>query len=487
MPRLYCFLCFGLILLVPGNLYGQNWKSGISIPVEFPTGRLQNPWAGGLNAPQFLAIRLDQDTLTDLLVFDRVGQRLQAYLAYQQNGKLSYQHSPAWERLFPTPENWLGGYDVEEDGDIDLFTLAGPSILFFRNKRNALGDLSFAPAQGEVLQSLQSGVKGELFVNPEDIPALSDIDGDGDVDILVFDGAGIRVEYHQNQSQELYQHSDSLIFSLVESCFGQFTEDGTTNAVNLNVFCKTNEGRQQSGGLHAGSTLLAWDADGDQDKDLWLGDISFENLVFLENGGSPAFAQMSSQSSIFPDSIGVSLPTFPAAFWLDVDQDGLNDLLVSPHAKSQIEDVQNVWWYRNLGSESAPQYQLQQTDWLRESMLDMGTFARPLLYDYNQDGKPDLVVGNQHRFADGQQRAQLALFLNSGTADSAAFTLITDDWAGLFSANYQNGAFPALGDLDGDGDIDMMVGKADGKMDFYENISSSPTDAQPFIDRKSVV
>ncbi|MEL6850276.1 MAG: hypothetical protein AAFP92_17275, partial [Bacteroidota bacterium] len=64
MPRLYCFLCFGLILLVPGNLYGQNWKSGISIPVEFPTGRLQNPWAGGLNAPQFLAIRLDQDTLT---------------------------------------------------------------------------------------------------------------------------------------------------------------------------------------------------------------------------------------------------------------------------------------------------------------------------------------------------------------------------------------------------------------------------------------
>ena len=41
-----------------------------------------------------------------------------------------------------------------------------------------------------------------------------DVDFDGDIDVLTFHISGEYLQYHQNQSQELYGHSDSLIFKL---------------------------------------------------------------------------------------------------------------------------------------------------------------------------------------------------------------------------------------------------------------------------------
>jgi hypothetical protein len=46
--------------------------------------------------------------------------------------------------------------------------------------------------------------------------------------------------------------------------------------------------------------------------------------------------------------------------------------------------------------------------------------------------------------------------------------LITDDWLGL-SAITQLALFPAFGDMDGDGDEDLLLGNADGTLIYYQN------------------
>ena len=55
---------------------------------------------------------------------------------------------------------------------------------------------------------------------PSDIPAIVDVDLDGDLDILTFHIGGSNVEYHQNQSMDLYGVPDSLIFEVRNRMLG---------------------------------------------------------------------------------------------------------------------------------------------------------------------------------------------------------------------------------------------------------------------------
>jgi hypothetical protein len=57
--------------------------------------------------------------------------------------------------------------------------------------------------------------------------------------------------------------------------------------------------------------------------------------------------------------------------------------------------------------------------------------------------------------------------------------LITDDWLGL-SAITQLALFPAFGDMDGDGDEDLLLGNADGTLIYYQN-TAGPGVAGNFI------
>jgi hypothetical protein len=57
-----------------------------------------------------------------------------------------------------------------------------------------------------------------------DIPAITDLDEDGDLDLLTYNALGLRVEYHQNQSMERFGHADSLVFKRVNPCWGRFEQ-----------------------------------------------------------------------------------------------------------------------------------------------------------------------------------------------------------------------------------------------------------------------
>ena len=76
---------------------------------------------------------------------------------------------------------------------------------------SSLNDISFTPLNFQssinsfvsYLLSYQYNNDYNIYVVSSDIPSISDIDNDGDLDILNFGVQGSRIEYHQNQAVEL--------------------------------------------------------------------------------------------------------------------------------------------------------------------------------------------------------------------------------------------------------------------------------------------
>ena len=83
---------------------------------------------------------------------------------------------------------------------------------------------------------------------------------------------------------------------------------------------------------HAGSTLLTFDANNDGYKELVVGDLSSDSLIFLTNGGDCDTAWFIDQTAAnFPEAGNpVAIPFFLASFYLDLNNDGENDILAAP-------------------------------------------------------------------------------------------------------------------------------------------------------------
>ncbi|MBK8506318.1 MAG: hypothetical protein IPL46_31420 [Saprospiraceae bacterium] len=71
----------------------------------------------------------------------------------------------------------------------------------------------------------------------------------------------------------------------------------------------------QNARLHSGSTITTFDHDGDGDKDVLLGDLTYETMLYLENGGSVTNGWIVNQTSNFPNADQrIEIPYFPGAY-----------------------------------------------------------------------------------------------------------------------------------------------------------------------------
>ena len=444
---------------------------------------------GGLSSPQFSEVDLNNDGTQDLYVFDKIGQVSLTFLNKGTPNIVDYSYAPEYLVNFPKLSEWVMLRDYNGDGIKDIFAYSSTpgvaGIEVYTGYYTTQNQIAFRPFQligGAFNIIYYPGGNGlnNLYVSNIDYPAVDDIDGDGDLDIVTFNIGGGIVELFTNQSVERGFGLDSLQFVLEDKCWGRFYESGISLEIDLSMdqsVCATGfvASEPRSGGVHSGSTVTTIDMDNDGDKEVILGDISFTNLNMLSNGGDASQAFMTAQDITFPrNTTPVDIPLFPAAYILDINNDGLKDLVAAPNLGNDIGETAKVgWYYANINTNEMPVFDFRYNDFLVGDMVDFGTGAYPTFVDYNADGLQDLVIGNKSFFVTGgDKNARIYLFENIGTKEQAAFTLIDDDYLGLNDFSNSSWRFaPTFGDLDSDGDLDVLIGEEFGNLFYAENIA----------------
>lgn len=463
------------------------WAQPLRLDIPFykaPNVPYPRALVGGMGNPQFSATDYDSDGDLDLMVFDRVGD---VWIPFRNNGTpntIDYTWSPDWRRSMPANERWALLRDYNCDGVEDIFcnyrnsTQGYIGIGVFKGTRtgstteyNLVKDILFFHYNNQTALY-------NIFVSNVDIPAIEDVDSDGDMDVVTFNAGGGYVEWYKNESQELGYGCDSLLFIYADNCWGRFYESGINEALTLSPRVDSCSGYANWSPAmrdprHSGSTLAMLDMNNDGDKELFLGDISFTNILMAVNNGTRAVAWVSQQDTFFPsNTTPVRLHNYPAPFFADINNDGQTDFLASPSIDETSENVHCAWLYTNTATNQAPVFAYQQSNFLVEDMIDLGSTAAPAWVDFDGDGLLDLVVGNAGIFVNTTTvRTSLTAFRNVGTATAPAFMRYDTNFA-----NLQQYAFarlvPTFADMDNDGDMDILCGSESGQLIYVENIGT---------------
>jgi hypothetical protein len=507
-------LIFAALMLPPSiaSLFAQIERPEL-LPRLFPSLSAnglnkKNAWAGGLNAPQWNDVDLNNDGQKDLVVFDRVGDKILTFLYSAANG---YVFAPQFAENFPPMTDFALLRDFNNDGASDIFTFNNDGVAGIRVFKGKFvnGKLTFSlirfqiPIGAEPRDILAyrfyTGRMVNLYVNSTDIPAIDDIDGDGDLDILTFNTGGGNIQFFANRSIERGFARDTLIYELFDDCWGRAYDNGGSVTVTLSPRADScvqrfrNDGGGPVAKRHPGSSICTFDKDGDGDKEVLLGNVSFDKINQLTNGGSRTSAYVTAQDINFPsNSEGVNIFRFPAAYHLDLDNDGKKDIIVSPNSINFVENQRVAWFYKNIGTN---QYvlELSQKDFLVDGMLDLGNGANPAFADVDADGDLDLVVGNHARFLTGNRKeTSLYLLRNIGNATNPMFRLDNSDWLNMkqFSNEDVTNFAPTFGDLDNDGDLDLLIGEETGTLFYLQNTAAAGQPMQfatPIANYKNIV
>ena len=471
------YLLFFLGSITVFSLHGQE-LSEFYPEVSRDGSTLLHPWAGGLNAPQFSPVHLDSDSLIDLFVFERSGNMV---LTFVGRGEHIFEFDDSYISSFPPLRDWAILRDYNQDGVQDIFSYSTTGAPGFDVYRGSIGGglLSYQkltfPTDLQVLTyPLSSGGRANIYISNQDIPEVVDVDKDGDLDILSFDVDGTRLRYYRNMAIEKDLGSDTLDYILEDRCWGKFTESFNTNQVILSNDANACASGVAPRNIHSGSTIAAFDWDFDEDLDLLLGDISFDDLLLLINGGSNEQAFITGQMMSFPnDQDPVILKYFPAAFMIDLNADSIQDFVATPTQLDARQNVEMTWLYSGVKGETNVEFELTRKDFLTDQMLDFGTDATPLFFDFNSDGLTDILVGSRfHRNHDPNQPSTLFLLENTGSLEEPKFEIRDTNYLRLSQhVNELDALTPTSYDIDHDGDEDLIIGNKTGKLILVENVA----------------
>jgi hypothetical protein len=422
------------------------------IPVEYNNLILAMPWAGAFNSPQFNTMDLNGDMVEDLVIFDRTANSIITFL----NQNKAYHYAPEYEAFFPADlDQWVLLRDFNCDGKKDIFTSDPFGMKAFVNITAPGGNpkwREFNPG----FPILTIGFNGNinLQVNGTDIPAIDDVDGDGDLDVLDARFVGIgSLEWHKNMSIENTGKCDSLQLKRITQTWGNFEECNCGEYIFGPGTCVQFGGRVEHA---AGKSILTIDLDNDGDRDLLFTEETCTNLYVLPNDGTKDNAVMTGFTEFPSASNPLDLQIFPAPYYEDVDFDGLPDLIVAANVYTRnsfsINFSQSAWLYKNTGTLQLPSFTFIKNNFLQDQMVDVGDNAVPAFFDADGDGDVDLFIGN---YLGINAPSGIYYFENTGTSGAPSFKLITQDYAGISLSGWYN-LKPQFADMNGDGKTDLV-------------------------------
>ena len=470
----YAILIFLFVnLLLPAQTFFQ-FERKLDISVKEKGKTLKFPWTGGLNNPQLNEIDLNQDGILDLLIFDRSDNRILTFINEGISGEVAYVYAPEYESNFPQDlRAWVVLRDINCDDIPDLFT--PPE---FDGIRIFTGEFQ----DGKLSYSLLTGIvkydgPNFLTISSTDMPAIEDVDFDGDIDIIAFNKDSF-LDFYENTGG-----CDEFKLVLSDECWGRCFEVGTTSGNPLIApplvldTCAGSGKTLSDAGLHGSSSLSLTDLNGDQKMEVFIGDFTYKNLIMGMNSNTNDNV-ISSQDISFPAyDEPVFMETFPVAFFMDVNNDAKTDMIVCPNAKAQSDHYHCASFYKNIDSEDNINFELQSSLFLIKDMIDVCRSSKPVFFDHNSDGLLDIVVGNFGYWEDTVNYGALALLENVGTAANPAFEIVDRDYAKVNEqinlSIFLTALHPAFGDLDGDGKQDMVLGIENGEMRFFKNVSNN--------------
>ena len=324
--------------------------------------------------------------------------------------------------------------DLDGDGDLDL--VAGEELggfFYFENTGTA-----FSPAF--VARTGSANPLDGWSTDLASAPAFGDLDGDGDLDLVAGEYDG-RLLYFENTGTAT---SPAFV-----------ARTGTANPFD---------------GWDLGyyTSPVFGDLDGDGDLDLAAGNADGE-FPFLENTGTPTHPSFAARPDA-ADPLDMRVGSFSTPALADLDGDGDLDLVTGEAAGgfSSFENHLGEMVQRTGAADPLPT--------LSTSPSSFG--------DLDGDGDLDLVIAQFFSLSDHQGTYAFREFLyyeNTGSATAPGFILRTGAANPLDGFDVTNSTTPALVDLDGDGDIDLVVGRLYGTFLYYEN-TGSPTGAA-FVQR----
>jgi Secretion system C-terminal sorting domain/FG-GAP-like repeat len=460
---LRAFVSLWLLFFSYHNLQAQefNFKFDNSLKIIQNGQTLANPFAGGLNAPQFSTCKLDNDGIEDLVVFDRTSSKLYTFIAKKDNtDKYFWQYAPQYETAFPKIQNWILLRDFNRDGKKDIFTFTPGGVKVYQNTTNT--NLSFRLIADPLFSTGYSG-KLNLYLSATDIPAITDVDNDGDDDIVTFESSGNFAIFHKNFSIENYKNANFLEFRRVGDCWGGFYKEHFDDMV-FNQPCGENPQplsnslpeAKSAKVLHSGNSINLIDLNGDGLKDVLFGHVTKNKIASILNTGKVSQAAFSKADYNFPNIYPVDFPVFPTIYYEDLDFDDVKDIIASPNgsdnALQTVDYQKSVWFYKNKGKDDKPDLSFVQNNMLQNSMVDLGENTSPVFVDIDGDGDQDLLIGIAGNRGDTGYRASIYLFENKG---NGTFEITNTDYLGISKSDQFFEIKPFVTDMNADGVDDL--------------------------------
>ena len=476
------------------------------------------PFLGGFNVPRPQWVDIDADGDLDLFVQETTNRLLFFEREDTPQGRRHTWRPEAYADL--EVGEWFRFVDVDGDEDRDLLAESPFSYMKLYRNTGTTGGAVF-----ELIADTLRDTRGEaIFSDRQNIPNAADMDCDGRLDLLIGRLVGTVTRYEatgaigENASpfRHITDRFEDIEIIADPAAAGAIPPFGAAGG-------PAGDGPARDGGfrpsLHGANTMALADFDADGDTDMFWGDFFEAGLLLIENAGSCEAPNLRVEPRPFPLDDPIRTSGYNAPTFGDYDGDGDLDLLMGVLGGAYNANTTTADNLMLFSQEADGGFELRTRRFI--SQIDVGSESVPSLVDLDGDEDLDLLLGNKIDPTD-LRNSYVFLFENEGTATQPAFRrmgrfdlpgayhnapafgdldgdgdldMLLGTWrdeiryvrneGSAFEPRFTlvdsafveitrgSNATPALGDLDGDGDLDLMIGESSGALNYYENVGSA--------------